>query len=148
MDYMYETKGAQRVAINQLGPATVRPSPNASAPRRSAFDLSHRRRRPRRPLTRSRGATCIARTCSSSRRLASSFTDKGISQYERDAYDFKIASAEPPSAEQLAFSKEKEAPGDALVGKSILYNWPVVGWCVGQVVERIAHNGWALVQDD
>ena len=43
---------------------------------------------------------------------------------------------EPPSAEQLAFSKEKEAPGDALVGKSILYNWPVVGWCVGQVVER------------
>ena len=136
MDYMYETKGAQRVAINQLGPATVRPSPNASAPRRSAFDLSHRRRRPRRPLTRSRGATCIARTCSSSRRLASSFTDKGISQYERDAYDFKIASAEPPSAEQLAFSKEKEAPGDALVGKSILYNWPVVGWCVGQVVER------------
>ena len=48
---------------------------------------------------------------------------------------FKIAD-EPPSAEQLAFSKEKEAPGDALVGKSILYNWPVVGWCVGQVVER------------
>ena len=42
---MYETKGAQRVAINQLGPATVRPSPNASAPRRSAFDLSHRRPR-------------------------------------------------------------------------------------------------------
>ena len=40
------------------------------------------------------------------------------------------------SAEQLAFSKEKEAPGDVLVGKSILYNWPVVGWCVGQVVER------------
>jgi hypothetical protein len=41
-----------------------------------------------------------------------------------------------PSAEQLAFSKEKEAPGDALVGVSFLYNWPVVGWCVGQVVER------------
>ena len=34
---------------------------------------------------------------------------------------FKIAD-KPPSAEQLAFSKEKEAPGDALVGKSILYN--------------------------
>ena len=46
------------------------------------------------------------------------------------------ASAERTSAEQLAFSKEKEAPGDVLVGKSILYNWPVVGWCVGQVVER------------
>ena len=51
---------------------------------------------------------------------------KGISQYERDAYGFKIASAERTSAEQLAFSKEKEAPGDALVGKSIFYNWPVV----------------------
>ena len=23
-----------------------------------------------------------------------------------------------------------------MVGKSILYNWPVVGWCAGQVVER------------
>ncbi len=46
---------------------------------------------------------------------------------------FKIADG-PPSAEQLAFSKEKEAPGDALVGKSVLYNWPVVG--LGQVVER------------
>ena len=43
-----------------------------------------------------------------------------------------------PSAEQLAFSKEKEAPGDALVGVSFLYNWPVVGWCVGQVVEANA----------
>ena len=51
--------------------SSVRPSPNASAPHRSAFDLSHRRRRPRRPRTRSRGA--IARTFSSSRRLASSF---------------------------------------------------------------------------
>ena len=41
------------------------------------------------------------------------------------AVGFKIAD-EPPSAEQLAFSKEKEVPGDALVGVSILYNWPVV----------------------
>ena len=48
---------------------------------------------------------------------------------------FKIAD-EPPSAEQLTFSKEKEVPGDALVGISILYNWLVVGWCVGQIVER------------
>ena len=24
----------------------------------------------------------------------------------------------------------------ASVGKSILFKWPVVGWCVGQVVER------------
>ena len=49
---------------------------------------------------------------------------------------FKIADG-PPSAEQLTFSKEKEVPGDALVGISILYNWLVVGWCVGQVVEGI-----------
>ena len=52
------------------------------------------------------------------------------------AVGFKIAD-EPPSAEQLAFSKEKEVPGDALVGVSILYNWrPAVGWCMGQIVER------------
>ena len=52
---------------------------------------------------------------------------------------FKIADEPPSAPEQLAFSKEKESPGDALVGKSILYNWPVVGWsawCAGQVVER------------
>ena len=61
------------------------------------------------------------------------------------AVGFKIAD-EPPSAEQLTFSKEKEVPGDALVGVSILYNWPVVGWCVGQIVE--AQHRWALVQDD
>ena len=33
----------------------------------------------------------------------------------------------PPTEEQLAFSKE-ESPADELVGCSILYNWPVVGW--------------------
>jgi len=48
---------------------------------------------------------------------------------------FKVAT-EPPSAEQLAFSKEAAAPADELVGKSILFKWPVVGWCVGKITER------------
>ena len=33
------------------------------------------------------------------------------------------------------FSKEVSA-ADELVGRSILYKWPVVGWCVGQIVAR------------
>ena len=41
----------------------------------------------------------------------------------------------PPSAEQLGFSKEA-SPADDLVGKSILFNWSVVGWCVGVIKER------------
>jgi hypothetical protein len=40
---------------------------------------------------------------------------------------FRLA-ATPPSDEMLAFSKELSA-ADELVGYSILYNWPVVGWC-------------------
>ena len=47
---------------------------------------------------------------------------------------FQLA-ASPPSAEQLAFSKEA-SPADALVGRHILFNWPVVGWCVGKLVSR------------
>ena len=42
----------------------------------------------------------------------------------------------PPPAEQLAFSKAEEAPANALVGKSILFKWPVVGWCVGKITAR------------
>ena len=41
----------------------------------------------------------------------------------------------PPSADALAFSKEA-SPADALVGRSILFNWPVVGWCTGLIKER------------
>ena len=40
-----------------------------------------------------------------------------------------------PSAEQLAFSKAASL-ADALVGRHILFKWPVVGWCVGKIVER------------
>ena len=47
---------------------------------------------------------------------------------------FRLA-ASPPSAETLAFSKEASA-ADELVGRSILYNWPVVGWCVGVIKAR------------
>ena len=41
----------------------------------------------------------------------------------------------PPSAEALAYSKEA-SPADELVGRSILFNWPVVGWCVGKIMSR------------
>ena len=41
----------------------------------------------------------------------------------------------PPSAQMLAFSKEASA-ADELVGRSILYNWPVVGWCIGTIQAR------------
>lgn len=47
---------------------------------------------------------------------------------------FRLA-ASPPSTEMLAFSKEASA-ADELVGCSILYNWPVVGWCVGTIKAR------------
>ena len=47
---------------------------------------------------------------------------------------FRLA-ASPPSEEMLAFSKEASA-ADELVGRSILYNWPVVGWCVGTIKAR------------
>jgi hypothetical protein len=40
-----------------------------------------------------------------------------------------------PTDAQLAFSKEP-SPADELVGSSILYNWPVVGWCVGTITKR------------
>ena len=43
---------------------------------------------------------------------------------------------EPPSADQLAFSKEPKAPADALLGRLILFKWPVVGWCVSDITER------------
>mmetsp|Transcript_3235 Transcript_3235/g.6772 ORF Transcript_3235/g.6772 Transcript_3235/m.6772 type:complete len:190 (-) Transcript_3235:268-837(-) len=48
------------------------------------------------------------------------------------------ASASPPhapSAEMLTFSKEVSV-ADELVGRSIIYHWPVVGWCVGIVKAR------------
>jgi len=47
----------------------------------------------------------------------------------------KIA-AEPPTTKQLAFSKDEDAPANALVGQSILFKWPVVGWCVGKITGR------------
>ena len=105
MDYTYETKGAQRVAINQLGPALskrqctaqvcFRPEPPAPPPPASASDEVKRRYSEN--LLEQPPPCIIFRG-----------TGKGISQYERDAYGFKIASAERTSAEQLAFSKEED----------------------------------------
>ena len=47
---------------------------------------------------------------------------------------FRISES-PPSAEQLVFSKEASL-ADALVDRHLLFKWPVVGWCVGQIVAR------------
>ena len=46
-----------------------------------------------------------------------------------------VQAAEPPTAEQLLFSKEPSA-GDSLVGRSILFHWQVVGWCLGVISSR------------
>jgi hypothetical protein len=40
---------------------------------------------------------------------------------------FRFATS-PPVAEQLEFSKGASS-ADALVGRHILFKWPVVGWC-------------------
>ena len=36
-----------------------------------------------------------------------------------------------------AFSKQAAPEADALVGRSILYNWPVIGWYPGVLQRRI-----------
>eukprot|EP00966_Prymnesium_polylepis_P303653 7014418-Prymnesium_polylepis.2 len=46
----------------------------------------------------------------------------------------------PPSGAALAFSKQESAAADALVGKSILYNWPVIGWHVGVLQQRVTNG--------
>ena len=48
---------------------------------------------------------------------------------------FRIAAA-PPSAEQLAFSRDTETPANALVGRSILTWWEGHGWCLGRIAGR------------
>jgi len=61
-------------------------------------------------------------------------SERGIRElhYVKDTVECR----RPPTAEQLAFSKEEGASADELVGRSILFKWPVVGWCVGKIVER------------
>ena len=54
--------------------------------------------------------------------------------------------ASPPSNEMLAFSKEASA-ADELVKRSILYNWPVVGWCVGTIKARNTDGRFSKVID-
>jgi hypothetical protein len=41
-----------------------------------------------------------------------------------------------PSADALTFSKEDSPAADALIGRCILFKWPVVGWCMGKIFER------------
>ena len=144
MDYTYETKGAQRVAINH---SSVRPSPNATAPRRSAFDLSHRRRRPRRPLTTSRGA--IARsTCSSSRRLASSFV--ALARASRSTRGMPMASRSRVQNGRVQSSSPSARRRRRQVMRWLANPFFTIGrWC-GLVcgTSRGAQHRWALVQDD
>ena len=54
----------------------------------------------------------------------------------RSRMNRRVQSSSPSARRLQGEGKEKEVPGDALVGVSILYNWPVVGWCMGQIVER------------
>ena len=48
-----------------------------------------------------------------------------------------FAFAESPSAEALAFSKEPSEAAEALVGKSILFNWGSIGWHCGVLQRRV-----------
>ena len=32
--------------------------------------------------------------------------------------------------------KDENAPADDLVGRQILFHWPVVGWCLGTITQR------------
>lgn len=47
---------------------------------------------------------------------------------------FRLA-ADPPPPEALAFVKGASA-ADSLVDRSLLFKWPVVGWCVGKILSR------------
>ena len=49
---------------------------------------------------------------------------------------FKFAAA-APTEEALKFSKQPAAAADALVGSSILFHWPVIGWHVGVIQRRV-----------
>ena len=46
----------------------------------------------------------------------------------------------------LAFSKEASV-ADELVGRSILYKWPVVGWCVGTITARNTDGRFSMMID-
>ena len=47
---------------------------------------------------------------------------------------FRLADL-PPPAEALDFCKGG-SPADALIDRLLLFNWPVVGWCVGKITSR------------
>jgi hypothetical protein len=49
-------------------------------------------------------------------------------------------STSPPTLAALAFSKQAAADADALIGKSILFHWPVIGWYAG-VLQRRCTDG-------
>ena len=49
--------------------------------------------------------------------------------------------ATPPTNEALTFSKQPVAEAEALVGRSILYNWPCIGWYPGVLQRRVMDGG-------
>ena len=42
----------------------------------------------------------------------------------------------PPSVAALAFSKNASEAADSLIGSSILFHWPVIGWHQGSLQRR------------
>ena len=57
------------------------------------------------------------------------------------------------STAALAFTKEPSPEADELVGRSILFNWPVVGWCLGEITKRNTDarfytKGWSRRLED
>ena len=48
-----------------------------------------------------------------------------------------IFAVSPPSEAALAFSKQAAPEADALVGQSILFHWPVIGWHIGTIQRRV-----------
>lgn len=49
---------------------------------------------------------------------------------------FAFAAA-PPTEEALTFSKQPVAEAEALVGRSIMYNWPGIGWYADVLQRRV-----------
>ena len=62
-------------------------------------------------------------------------------------HGFRIV-ADPPSAEALIFSKAASPAADALVGCSVLFNWPAVGWCLGRITSRNSDARKSVKMDD
>ena len=70
--------------------------------------------------------------------------DEEIEWYVPEGFTVQEA---PPGPAELAFSSDASAPGDALVGRVLLFNWEGVGWCEGIVEERNQDDRFQLDGD-